>query len=236
MSCVPSPRTVLVLGGGDGLAIREILKHPTVESIDLVDIDPRMTDLGKTFSPIRRLNEDSLLHPKVKLFHEDAFNYVLNVYRSIQKSIVPPYDCILIDLPDPHSEVLNKLYTREFYELIARILSSNGAICTQSASPIVTREAYWSINRTIEAAGFQVIPYRTYLNSFGEWGFNLAVKKERDFDFASVTLPPIALRYLTDEVIHTSRQFALDDGPLDVPVNTLFEPRLYMLYEAGLQR
>lgn len=236
MSCVPSPRTVLVLGGGDGLAIREILKHPTVESIDLVDIDPRMTDLGKTFSPIRRLNEDSLLHPKVKLFHEDAFNYVLNVYRSIQKSIVPPYDCILIDLPDPHSEVLNKLYTREFYELIARVLSSNGAICTQSASPIVTREAYWSINRTIEAAGFQVIPYRTYLNSFGEWGFNLAVKKERDFDFASVTLPPIALRYLTDEVIHTSRQFALDDGPLDVPVNTLFEPRLYMLYEAGLQR
>lgn len=236
MSCAATPRKVLVLGGGDGLAIREILKHTSVESIDLVDIDPRMTDLGKTFSPIRRLNEDSLLHPKVKLFHEDAFNFVLNAYRAIQESSSPLYDCILIDLPDPHSEVLNKLYTREFYELIARILSPSGAICTQSASPIITREAFWSINRTIDAAGFQVLPYRTYLNSFGEWGFNLAVVKGRDFDFSNIKLPPIALRYLTDEVFQTSQQFALDDGPLDVPINTLFEPKLYMIYEAGLQR
>lgn len=236
MSCASTPRKVLVLGGGDGLAIREILKHVSVESIDLVDIDLRMTELGKSLSPIRRLNEDSLLNPKVKLFHEDAFNFVLNAYRTIQESNSPLYDCILIDLPDPHSEVLNKLYTREFYELIDRVLSPNGAICTQSASPIITREAFWSIHRTIEAAGFQVLPYRTYLNSFGEWGFNLAVKKEREFEFASIKLPPIALRYLTDEVFQTSQQFALDDGPLDVPINTLFDPKLYMIYEAGLQR
>jgi spermidine synthase len=81
-----------------------------------------------------------------------------------------------------------------------------------------------------------VLPYRTYLNSFGEWGFNLAVKKGRDFEIASIKLPSIALRYLTDEVFQTSQQFALDDGPLDVPINTLFEPKLYMIYEAGLQR
>ena len=235
MSLGPPPKKILVLGGGDGLAIREVLKFPSVESIELVDIDPSMTALSKRFDVIRKLNADSLDNPRVQIIHADAFNYVQEAFARLQKG-GQWYDRIIVDLPDPHSEVLNKLYCIEFYKLIHRILREDGGLVTQSSSPIITREAFWCIGATIEAAEFHVVPYRTHLNSFGEWGFQIAVKSSNPIDLHGISLANVPRKYLSNEIFACSQVFALDDDKVPTPINSLFEPKLYMLYESGLAR
>ena len=235
MSLGKAPKKILVLGGGDGLAIREVLKFPTVESIELVDIDPSMTELSKRFAVIRKLNSDSLIDPRVQIIHADAFNYVQQAYARL-KGTGAWYDRIIVDLPDPHSEVLNKLYCVEFYKLIHRILSTDGAFVTQSSSPVITREAFWCIEATIKAADFRVVPCRTHLNSFGEWGFQIAVKTTNPIDLRKIHLADLPRKYLSNEILENSQVFALDNGRVPSPVNSLFEPKLYMLYESGLSK
>ncbi len=235
MSLGKPPKKVLVLGGGDGLAIREVLKFPSVESIELVDIDPSMTELSKRFDVLRKLNADSLRNPRVQIIHADAFNYVQLAFSRL-KEAGEWYDRIIIDLPDPHSEVLNKLYCIEFYKLIHRILREDGAMVTQSSSPIITREAFWCIGSTMEAAGFQVVPYRTHLNSFGEWGFQIAVKRDNKVDLRRISLASVPRKYLSNDIFECSQVFALDNGKVATPINSLFEPKLYMLYESGLAK
>ena len=119
--------SVLVLGGGDGLAVREILKYPGVTHIDLVDLDPAMTDLGRGFEPVVRLNENSMASPLLKVHNTDAFNFV--------KSAEQTYDRIIIDFPDPHNEALSKLYSVEFYAMVRKIMADDGVLVTQSSSP-----------------------------------------------------------------------------------------------------
>lgn len=235
MSLGKPPRKVLVLGGGDGLAIREVLKFPTVQAIELVDIDPSMTELSQRFAVIRKLNADSLLDPRVQIIHADAFNYVQQAFARLKESGAW-YDRIIIDLPDPHSEVLNKLYCKEFYKLIHRILAADGAFVTQSSSPIITREAFWCIEATITAAGFRVVPYHTHLNSFGEWGFQIAVKRSNPIELRTIKLADLQRKYLSNEIFEGSQIFALDNGKIPSPINSLFEPKLYMLYESGLAK
>lgn len=235
MSVGKPPRKILVLGGGDGLAIREVLKFKSVESIELVDIDPSMTEISKRFASIRKLNADSLVDPKVKIIHADAFNYVQQAYARLKES-GQWYDRIIIDLPDPHSEVLNKLYCKEFYKMLHRILSDDGAFVTQSSSPIITREAFWCIEATIQASDFRVVPFRTHLNSFGEWGFQIAVKTSDNTELNAIQLADASRRYLSNEILACSQVFALDNGRLPSPVNSLFEPKLYVLYEFGLAK
>jgi spermidine synthase len=235
MSVGRSPKKILVLGGGDGLAIREILKFPSVTEIDLVDIDPKMTELSQRIAPILALNHNSLTDPKVTMHHEDAFNFVQRSYAKLEPKS-DWYDRIIIDLPDPHSESLNKLYSKEFYGLLGRILSDDGAMVTQSGSPFLTREAFWCIAKTIETSGFQVLSYQTQLNSFGEWGFQLAIKKNNSLHLSSLALTPAPRRYLSDDVFQRSQVFSMDNSRLESPVNSIFEPKLYLLYEAGLSR
>lgn len=235
MSVGPPPKKILVLGGGDGLAIREVLKFSSVESIELVDIDPSMTALSRRFEAIRKLNQDSLEDKRVTLIHADAFNYVQQAYARIQPT-GQWYDRIIIDLPDPHSEVLNKLYCSEFYKLVYRVLTDDGAFVTQSGSPIITREAFWCIEQTIASSGFHVTPYRTHLNSFGEWGFQLAGKSGNSLSTTPMRLADLPRKYLSNEIFECSKTFALDNGKIPSPVNSLFEPKLYFLYEAGLAR
>ena len=235
MSIGKTPRRILVLGGGDGLAIREILKFESVESIDLVDIDPSMTALSARANPLRKLNGESLADPRVHLIHEDAFNYVREAYGRLSKS-GDWYDCIIADLPDPHNEVLNKLYCKEFYGLMHRVLADDGAFVTQSGSPFITREAFWCVAETMEASDFRVASYQTHLNSFGEWGFHIAVKRSSDIDPSLVKLASVPRRYLSDELLQSLKVFPSDTERVVSPVNSLFEPKLYMLYEAGLNR
>src|SRR6201998_3235737 len=123
LDAVPAPRRVLILGGGDGLAVREILKYPQVESITLVDLDPEMTNMFSTNPMLTALNQKSFLSPKVHIINADAFPWV-DSNRDI-------FDFIVIDFPDPTNYSLGKLYTKAFYRAAAWHLSAQGFIGVQ---------------------------------------------------------------------------------------------------------
>src|SRR5215218_1743055 len=152
-------RRVLVLGGGDGLALREILKYPTVEEVTLVDLDPEMTQLSRRFPPLARLNQNSFDDPRVRVVNEDAMIWLERDER--------PFDAAVVDFPDPNSFALGKLYTTRFYRLLKARLAPGAAVSVQSTSPLFARNSYWCIVRTLEAAGFRVRPYYTAVPSFG---------------------------------------------------------------------
>lgn len=221
---VPGPRgDVLILGGGDGLAVRELLKYPEIKKIDLVDIDPAMTDLSRSFAPIVRLNEGALEHPKVTIYNEDAFAFV--------RTHLGAYDRVIVDLPDPHNEALSKLYSVEFYRLLRRTMRSDGWFVTQSTSPFFTRDVFWSIAETVRAAGMEPLSYHITVPSFGEWGFTLGGgegKVAADFKVAVPTT------FIDDRVLAAAQVFPADTRPREVAVNSVFEPRMYQLYLAGL--
>ena len=225
MSAEGARANVLVLGGGDGLAARELLKYPDVERIDLVDIDPEMTRIHTELPMLRELNEASLLDERVHVFHEDAFNFV-NRAGTL-------YDRVIIDFPDPHNDAIGKLYSREFYTMVARRMNAGGVMTTQSSSPFFTRRVFWSIERTLDAVFEDVRSYHTALPSFGIWGFNMARKGERLPDAYPVRVPT---RAMDDASMAAAMAFDADMARLpDSPVNSIMQPRLYTLYLEDVQ-
>jgi spermidine synthase len=224
---LPGPRkNVLILGGGDGMAAREVFKYDDVDRVDLVDIDPAITTLCSTHGAIRRINRDALQHPKLHLHHTDAFNYVLDTERK--------YDRIIIDLPDPHNEALSKLYSVTFYKALIYCMTPNGYFVTQSSSPYNTRESYWCIAKTIDEAGMKPFSYHIAIPSFGIWGFHLAGADgkpvQESFRF---TVPT---QFLTTDVMIGATRFAADTSPVPVPANELFQPVIYRMYRKGENR
>ncbi|MGH1459844.1 MAG: polyamine aminopropyltransferase [Paracoccaceae bacterium] len=217
------PKSVLILGGGDGLAIREVLKHPSVESIDLVDLDPAMTDLGRNFAPIVRLNGASLASDKLRVVNQDAFVFVKETDKT--------YDRIIIDFPDPHNEALSKLYSVEFYAMVAAILARDGTLVSQSSSPFFTPHSYWTVARTLEEIFPQVVSYQTPIPSFGIWGFNMATNAPD----AGLRPLPEGLRSLSAPSFDAARVFSKDLLPRkDIGVNSIFDPVIYQLYAQDL--
>ena len=162
---------VLILGGGDGLATREALKYADVDSVILVDLDPAMTDLARTHPALLDANEGALNDRRVRIVNEDAGRFI---ERSSEL-----YDVIIVDLPDPKGPNLARLYSREFYRACHRHLSADGAIVTQSSSPLHATDAFLCIHRTMESAGFSVLPYHNAIPSMGDWGWNLGMKSDR---------------------------------------------------------
>lgn len=218
---------VLVLGGGDGLALRELLKYDDVVTITLVDLDPAMTALARTNPLIRALNEGALDHEKVEVFNQDAMQFLL-------QAAPETYDVILADLPDPNNVSLARLYSREFYNLVASRLKPEGAFVTQSTSPYFAREAFWTIFETLEASDFAtVIPYHVNVPSFGDWGFNLAMRSPRQPD----RLPQlsVATRYLDETTLPQLFTFPSDISPPEQTpaVSTLDDPKLMHAYLKG---
>lgn len=225
MSAARTHETVLVLGGGDGLVARELLNYPAVERIVVVDLDPAITELAQTFPPLVEINEDALNDPRVTVINDDAFKYI--------EQSDSLYPVIIIDLPDPNNESLSKLYSEQFYRLLYRRLTPDGAFITQAASPYFVREAFWSIAHTIDAAGFETLPLRTHIPSFGEWGFVIGTPLRPPV----VRLPDdINLRYLTADVLSAAQTFDPDTAEIDAEVNTLDDPILVRYYERGWQQ
>jgi len=224
---VDGPRTnVLVLGGGDGLAIRELLKYPDVERIDLVDIDPEMTRIHTELPMLRYLNEGSLLSEKVNVFHEDAFTFVNRPGIG--------YDRVIVDFPDPHDDAIGKLYSREFYTMVKRRMNDGGVMTTQSSSPFFTRRVFWSIEATLADVFASVTSYHTALPSFGIWGFNIARTGAPLPDDYPVQVPT---RAVSDASMLSAMVFDRDTGPLDgSPVNSIMQPVLYTLYVDDVKR
>lgn len=219
LSAIPVPRNVLVLGGGDGLAVREILKYPLVEKITLVDLDPEMTKLFSTQPMLTNLNQKSLLSPRLHLINADAFPWVDENKES--------FDFIVIDFPDPTNYALGKLYTTAFYRAVARHLSAQGFMVVQSTSPMFARDSFWCIAETLHQAGLQIFPYHVYVPSFGEWGFVLA----GTHTFVPPKSIPSGLRFLNTEGIPLLFQFPPDMAPLPMPANQLNTQILVHTYE-----
>jgi len=219
LSAIPVPRHVLVLGGGDGLAVREILKYPQIESVTLVDLDPEMTRLFSTNPMLTALNQKSFLSPKVHIINSDAFPWV--------DSNTDSFDFIVIDFPDPTNYSLGKLYTTTFYKAVARHLSTQGLMVVQSTSPMFARDSYWCIAETLKQSGLQTYPYHVYVPSFGEWGFVIA--GHRDFQFPASL--PTGLRFVNIAGLPAMFQFPPDMAPMPMPPNRLNDQVLVRAYD-----
>jgi spermidine synthase len=219
---------VLVLGGGDGLAVREILRYPDVKSVTLVDLDRGMTDLARELPLLRDLNERSFFDPRVRVVNDDAMVWINEDHPDVPKS----FDIVIVDFPDPNNFALGKLYTVRFYRLLRERLGDDGVVSVQSTSPLVARRSFWCVVRSIEAAGFSARPYHAFVPSFGEWGYVLAGK-------GALPLPsrvPSGLKYLTDGSVASLFDLSPDMAPVPVEVNRLNNQMLVRYYEEEWQR
>jgi spermidine synthase len=159
-------QNVLVLGGGDGFAVREILKYNTVKNITLVDLDPDVTTFFKENLLMTKLNNNALNHAKLEIINQDAFIWVKNQTKK--------FDVIIIDFPDPSNYSLGKLYTLQFYNYLKKITTNQTKICIQSTSPYFAPKSFWCINKTVNHVFPFTKAYHVYVPSFGEWGFCMA--------------------------------------------------------------
>lgn len=219
LSAVPGARRVLVLGGGDGLAVREILKYPAVESITLVDLDPEMTRLFSTNPLLTQLNDKSLLSPRLHVINADAFVW-LDQHEDM-------FDFVVVDFPDPTNFSIGKLFTTAFYRLLSKHISAHGLIVVQSTSPLFARQSYWCIAETLKQSGLHVYPYHVYVPSFGEWGYMIAGMEP----YQQPTTLPAGLRFLTLQVLPDMFKFAGDMQPVPAEANRLNDQVLVRYYE-----
>ncbi|MEM1116814.1 MAG: polyamine aminopropyltransferase [Bacteroidota bacterium] len=227
MALAPRRAQVLVLGGGDGLAVREILKWPGVEAVTVVDLDPAVTGLARSHPALRAQNADALADPRVTVRNVDAHAFVAGTEAV--------FDVAIVDLPDPNHESLAKLYSAPFYRALGDRLGAGGTVAIQATSPYFAREAFWSVVATAEAAGLHPEPYHLYVPSFGDWGF--VVGSTHRVNPERFALPEaVETRVLTPALFGAARVF---DGDLDrvpVDVNTLDDPVLLRYYERGWAR
>ena len=216
---------VLIVGGGDGMAIREVLKYKDVKKITLVDLDPAMTKLFKEHPTLSKLNDHSYSNPKVTVVNQDAWKFIE------QSNVL--YDVIIIDLPDPNNISLSRLYSQTFYTIIKKQLSKGGAMVTQASSPIYTRKAFWSIEKSISSVGLKTLPYHTYIPSFGEWGFVLASRFKSKPNGDRVAK---GLKYINSRVLEKMTLFPPDISKIEVEGNNLSQHRLIEYYDEGWKK
>jgi spermidine synthase len=212
-------RRVLVLGGGDGFAVREILKYPNIEAITLVDLDPVMTKLFSSASLLRKLNDDALNSPKLKIINADAARWLEETSDS--------FDFIVADFPDPSSYSVGKLYSVPFYRLVERHLAPHGRLVVQATSPFYARQSFWTVVSTLDAAGFKTAPYHALVPSFGEWGYILAARES----YRPPETYPVALRFLTPQTTAAMFDFPADMAKVDAEPNRLNDQRLVRIFE-----
>jgi spermidine synthase len=220
LAALPWARRVLVLGGGDGLAAREILRYPNVESVTLVELDPAMTRLFGRHEWLRGLNGGALTGSKMRVVNADAMAWLDRNQEM--------YDYIVADFPDPTNFGIGKLYTTAFYRLLDHHLARDGLLVVQTTSPYMARRSFWCVASTLEAAGFRTWPYHAYVASFGEWGFILAGHGGYAL---SERLPP-GLRFLDLQSQRDLFRFPPDMGRVETEVNRLDNQVLVGYHEA----
>ena len=225
-------RNVLVLGGGDGCAVREILKYPSVEQVTVVDLDSVLTNLGRQHPVFTELNNNALNHPKVEILNRDAFQYLEKTQQF--------FDAIIIDLPDPRTVELNRLYSREFYTFCRKAMRPGGTIVTQAGSPYFATKAYYSINKTLAAAGFETAMLHNHVITLGEWGWVMGLKTSHKADLKSrlqmLNFDDISTRWINNEAMQMMTSFGKDIYAADtagVEINKIHDPVLYRYYLDG---
>lgn len=219
------PITVLILGGGDGLAMREVLRYDNVTHATLVDLDPAMTSLFQTQESLRKLNGGSLSSPRATVVNADAFIWLRDVNKQ-------RFDAIIADFPDPSNFSVGKLFTTAFYREMKKALAPHGRAVIQATSPAMARRSFWCMDKTVRHAGLPTLPYHAYVPSFGEWGFIMAGHEPP-------VLPehfPAGLRFIDRLTFETMCRFPADMARVDTPVQTLNSQALVHLYEEEWSR
>ncbi|BCO25390.1 polyamine aminopropyltransferase [Rhodoferax lithotrophicus] len=214
-----APKKVAVLGGGDGMAVREILKYPGVESVILVELDPAMTTLFASHPMLTPLNAGALQSPKVKVVNADAFTWLEHTPEV--------FDVIVVDFPDPTNFNIGKLYTQSFYALLDKHLAASGYAVIQTTSPLVARQSFWTVVTTIESVGLTATPYHAHVPSFGEWGYVVASRRP----YRQPTTLPEGLRFLTLHSLPALFDFPQDMARVPAEVNRLSNQVLVTTYE-----
>ena len=222
MAAHGAPRRVAVLGGGDGMAVREILRYPTVESVTLVELDPAMTTLFGQNPQLARLNGGALRDPRVHVVNTDAFGWLQQGAGGGEV-----FDVIVVDFPDPTNFAIGKLYTNSFYALLDQRLAASGYAVVQTTSPLVARRSFWTVVATIESVGFTATPYHAHVPSFGEWGYVLASRRP----WRMPTELPAGLRFLDLPTLALLRDFPRDMARVPAEVNRLSNQVLVHTYE-----
>ncbi len=228
MAAVKDPTNILILGGGDGLAVRELLKYDDIQSITVVDLDPRMVELATENHFLVELNEHAFEDNRVHVIHQDAFQYI--------EKADDEFDVIIADLPDPNNESLNKLYTWEFYSMLRNHLKADGALMVQATSPVFAREAYWTISRTIEETGLITSNFHVDIPSFGNWGFVMGTRNPINPNKLEIK---VQTEYLAPGMLPSLTAFGKDEDEhmikegvaVDFEPNTLIRPHLIEKYE-----
>lgn len=234
MHVLEKPKNILILGGGDGCAVRELLKYPSIDKITLVDLDQKLTDLFIKEPELAKINQHSLTNPKVSVINQDGFSYVSNTQDF--------FDLIIIDLPDPRNVELSRLYSKEFYELCRLKLTPKGGLITQAGSSYYTPYAYKCIEKTMKSANFSVLPIHNQILSMGQWGWilgskNKLSKKEMIARMEAMDTTVISTEWLNKEAIQLITTFGKDfyskKKNNTIEVNQISNPVLYHYYEKG---
>ncbi len=231
---VARPQRVLILGGGDGMAAREVLRDARVREVHLVDLDARMTELFRERDDLSTLNGGALRDPRLMLHTADAWTWVSEQSET--------YDLIIADLPDPHNHSLSRLYSVEFYARMVERLAYGGAFVTQAGSPLFARRAFWCIEQSLAATrnpvqpgeGLWTEPMQVTVPSFGVWGFVVAMA-EAPAAGAKAAFPA-GLRYVNEATYEAAKVFAPDIATLPVELNSLNSHELARYYEEGWSR
>mgnify|MGYP001602396339 CR=1 FL=1 len=219
MAAHGAPKKIAVLGGGDGMAVREVLKYPGVESVTLVELDPAMTDLFRTNAMMTTLNHNALNDSRVKIVNTDAFHWL--------QEGTDTFDVMVVDFPDPTNFAIGKLFTNSFYALLDRRLAASGYAVVQTTSPLIARQSFWTVAHTIESVGLTATPYHAHVPSFGEWGFVLASHRP----YREPASLPAGMRFLTLPTMKLMFDFPLDMASVPTEINRLSNQVLVNTYE-----
>ncbi|QIQ03577.1 polyamine aminopropyltransferase [Streptomyces liangshanensis] len=238
---------VLVLGGGDGLAAREVLRYGDVRSVTVVELDPGVVRLARTDPALSALNGHAYDDPRVRAVTADAFAWLRGVrgpdrsdgVRGDEDADDGTYDVIVSDLPNPGITASTKLYSEEFYGLARGALAPGGRLAVHAGSPTAQPRTYWTVDATLRAAGFGTTPYRAEgrLTRFtagpdrvrggppatGDWGLVLAAPGRPPALGLAADAP--RLRSLTLPELASDAREAADSRRADLPPSTLVHPR-----------
>jgi spermidine synthase len=213
MSASQNRRRVLVMGAGDGMALREVLKWQEVERVVLIELDAQVVKLAQSHPQLVRLNEGALTDSRVQVINADAFVTAPTLNET--------FDVIIADFPDPDREVLAKLYAEGFYQRLLPRLAENGVFVTQASSPFFAPDVLSCIVATLSDVGLSTHPYVVDVPSFGPWGFVLASRQSIQADRLTLS---VSTRYLTEPILHHLFELPGDVQLGNVEVNRLSHP------------
>ncbi len=233
MQTLQEPKEILILGGGDGCAARELLKYPNVKQITLVDLDKELTDMFRKEAYLREINKESLLDPKVKVLNQDGFQFL--------EEDASFYDLIIVDLPDPRTVELSRLYSSAFYTLCYLKLRPKGGMISQSGSPYYTANAFRCIEKTMGSVGFSTLPIHNQILTMGEWGWTIGTKeklsakeiKNKMKYYYNDNIPTQWYQKESIDLIGSFGKAYFRKSKDSIRLNTIHDPVLYHYYNEG---